>query len=187
MTGSVKLKKYLALTFLSFIFLFLLLLLFSWLSGSGIRISDGRYLGYSSSTDEMLFIEYQNTLVKQDGPYVITKGEKHLAINITSTEQQINQVTTTQVQDQVVVTADNKNKTQFSVPLRNNYARSNLIYSTEEKVLAISDVEGNFNAMVDLLSASGVINESLAWSFNKGHLVLIGDMVDRGINVLPTL
>ena len=35
--------------------------------------------------------------------------------------------------------------------------------------------------------ANGVVDSSLNWIYGKGHLVLIGDMVDRGINVVPTL
>lgn len=86
-----------------------------------------------------------------------------------------------------MATADNKLKTQFKVPLRDAYPRSQLNYSTTENVLAISDIEGDFDAAVNLLIASGVIDNSLNWRFGKGHLVLIGDMVDRGTNVVPVL
>lgn len=160
---------------------------FSWFSGTGIRITDGRYLGYSQSTDEWLFIEYQNKLVKHDGPYVFVDSNKPLALRVESTEQSINKVTQSPVHGELLVTVDNKTQTQFKVPLRHSYPRSKLNYSTTESVLAISDLEGNFDAAVNLLVANGVINDSLNWIFGKGHLVLIGDMVDRGTNVVPTL
>ncbi len=160
---------------------------FSWYSGTGIRITDGRYLGYSKSTDEWLFIEYQNKLVKHDGPYVFVDSNKPLALRVASTEQSINNVTKSPAHGELLVTVDNKSQTQFKVPLRHSYPRSKLNYSTTENVLAISDLEGNFDATVNLLVANGVIKDSLDWSFGKGHLVLIGDMVDRGTNVVPTL
>jgi hypothetical protein len=41
--------------------------------------------------------------------------------------------------------------------------------------------------MVDLLLANNVINQKLEWTFETGHLVIVGDMVDRGTNVVPLL
>jgi len=40
---------------------------------------------------------------------------------------------------------------------------------------------------VHLLQVNGVIDHALNWSYSSGHLVLIGDMVDRGNNVVPLL
>lgn len=180
-------KKFLYIAATIIIILFISLCLISRFNGSGIRITDGRYLGYSQSTDEWLFIEYQNKLVKHDGPYVFIDSNDHLALRVESTAQAVNNVTKTPVRDELQVTVDNKLKTQFNVTLRHSYPRSKLNYSTTENVLAISDLEGNFDATVNLLIANRVIDDSLNWSFGKGHLVLIGDMVDRGTNVVPTL
>ena len=180
-------KKFLYIVTTVVLILFISLAGFSWYSGTGIRITDGRYLGYSKSTDEWLFIEYQNKLVKHDGPYVFVDSNKPLALRVASTEQSINNVTKSPVHGELLVTVDNKSQTQFKVPLRHSYPRSKLNYSTTENVLAISDLEGNFDATVNLLVANGVIKDSLDWGFGKGHLVLIGDMVDRGTNVVPTL
>ena len=154
---------------------------------SGIRFTDGLFLGYSKSTNEWLFFEYQNRLVKHDGPYVFVDSDKPLALRVQSTPQSINKVTKAPVLGELLVTVDNKNQTQFNVPLRHSYPRSELSYSTPENVVAISDLEGNFDATVNLLLASRVIDDTLNWSFGKGHLVVIGDIVDRGTNVVPTL
>jgi hypothetical protein len=53
-------------------------------------------------------------------------------------------------------------------------------YQTEQPIFAISDLEGNFKAFRDMLIAHQIIDEKLNWTFNSGHLVLLGDMVDRG-------
>lgn len=180
-------KKFLIIVALILLSFVILLALFSRFSGTGIRITDGRYLGYSEQTTEWLFLEYQNIPVTHDGPYVFFNSDKHLALRVDSFEQNTNNVTKSIVTDEVLVTVDNKQKTQFKVPLWHSYSRSKLEYTTSEKVLAISDIEGNFDAVVNLLTANGVIDKSLNWSFAKGHLVLIGDMVDRGTNVVPTL
>lgn len=61
------------------------------------------------------------------------------------------------------------------------------IWEQPKKFLAISDVEGKFLYMVRFLTNSGVIDKDLNWTFGKGHLICIGDMLDRGEQVTETL
>lgn len=49
-----------------------------------------------------------------------------------------------------------------------------------DRVIAISDVHGAFEAMVETLQQAGVIDEALAWSGETAHLVIVGDILDRG-------
>jgi len=181
------LKKVLNIATLITLSLLIFIVLFSRYSGTGIRVTDGRYIGYSANTAEWLFLAYQNIPVTHDGPYVFVDTNKHTSLTVETNEQEINKVKHTAIKNDVLVTVDNTHKTQFSVPIRYSYPRSQLRYSTSEKVMAISDIEGNFDVAVNLLTANGVIDSSLNWKFGKGHLVLIGDMVDRGTNVVPTL
>lgn len=58
---------------------------------------------------------------------------------------------------------------------------------TAKKVAALSDVHGQFDVMVRLLQANGVIDRDLKWSFGDGHMVVIGDMFDRGPRVTEVL
>jgi hypothetical protein len=51
------------------------------------------------------------------------------------------------------------------------------------KMLILSDIEGNFGAFRKLLQANHVIDDNFNWTFEKNHLVLIGDFVDRGTMV----
>ena len=44
----------------------------------------------------------------------------------------------------------------------------------------MADVHGAFEAMVDTLQEAGVIDEQLAWSGAATHLVIVGDILDRG-------
>ncbi|WP_440053512.1 metallophosphoesterase [Pseudoalteromonas sp. T1lg65] len=53
-------------------------------------------------------------------------------------------------------------------------------YNDNAPIIAISDLEGNFKAFRDFLQAHKVIDEQLKWQFEQGHLVLVGDLVDRG-------
>lgn len=48
------------------------------------------------------------------------------------------------------------------------------------KVVAIADVHGAHDSLVDLLKASGLVDAKLAWSGGTARLVLLGNFVDRG-------
>lgn len=56
-----------------------------------------------------------------------------------------------------------------------------------EKLVAISDIHGQYDLFVRLLYTHGVINESGDWAFGKGHLVVVGDIFDRGGEVTDLL
>ncbi|WP_286235415.1 metallophosphoesterase [Thalassotalea sediminis] len=60
-------------------------------------------------------------------------------------------------------------------------------YQDDQPILAISDIEGGYKAFRDFLITHNVIDETLAWQFGKGHLVLVGDFVDRGKSVTQVL
>jgi len=49
-----------------------------------------------------------------------------------------------------------------------------------DRVVAISDVHGAFEAMVATLGRAGVLDETLSWSGGTTHLVIVGDLLDRG-------
>lgn len=60
-------------------------------------------------------------------------------------------------------------------------------YDMPEQVFALSDIEGEFAAGRALLIAGNVIDSQYNWTFGKGHLVIPGDLFDRGVDVLPWL
>lgn len=51
--------------------------------------------------------------------------------------------------------------------------------------MVISDPHGNLECFVSILQGGGVIDEQYAWKFGKNQLVIIGDVFDRGKDVLP--
>jgi len=48
------------------------------------------------------------------------------------------------------------------------------------RVVAIADVHGAYEAMVETLTAAGILDGNLAWAGGSSRLVIVGDMVDRG-------
>jgi hypothetical protein len=175
--------------YLSGLLLFILLSIcfISWYTGMGLRVSDGKYIGYSAKTNEWLLLEYQNIPVVHDGPYVFNSNGKRFADYISGDKTSPAKLSRIDVKDSILVTVDNELNTTFEVKLKNSYPRSDLDIPSPDRYLAISDMEGDFDAMVRLLRSNGVINDALDWTYGSSHIVLIGDMVDRGINVVPLL
>ncbi|MDX3772703.1 metallophosphoesterase [Chromatiaceae bacterium AAb-1] len=58
---------------------------------------------------------------------------------------------------------------------------------TAEQVAVISDIHGQFRIMTELLQANGITDDNLNWSFGDGHLVIAGDVMDRGDKVTESL
>ncbi|MBK8507033.1 MAG: metallophosphoesterase [Saprospiraceae bacterium] len=48
------------------------------------------------------------------------------------------------------------------------------------RLLAISDIEGNFDGLVSFLQSNGVISADFDWTYGDCHLLINGDLVDRG-------
>jgi hypothetical protein len=167
-------------------FLLLALLFAVFFSSNAIRLSNGLLLGEKNG--EFYLFEYDIPFINRDGPYVFNQNGKRHSLNVKANHDSIMpDVIQTPINDYVDVTVDNKLQTQFSVPLRDQYTRSDLSIPSAGKVLVVSDLEGRFDQTVQLLTVNGVIDESLNWTFGNNHLVLNGDMVDRGENVLPIL
>ena len=53
-------------------------------------------------------------------------------------------------------------------------------FSGVERVVAVGDVHGAYGALVTTLQNAGVIDENLAWSGGRTHLISTGDLLDRG-------
>ena len=55
------------------------------------------------------------------------------------------------------------------------------------KIVALSDVHGQFDVMINLLKAHLIIDKDNHWAFGDGHMVMTGDMFDRGHQVNEVL
>jgi len=53
-------------------------------------------------------------------------------------------------------------------------------FSGVERIVAVSDIHGAYNALVTTLQEADVIDDNLAWSGGKTHFVITGDLLDRG-------
>jgi len=51
------------------------------------------------------------------------------------------------------------------------------------RIFAVSDIHGEYDALVELLRNADVVDDGLAWAWGTGHLVVAGDVFDRGDQV----
>lgn len=119
-----------------------------------------------------------------DGPYVSYKGTQVyvqyiIDDNGTKAVKEDSLPLTEKEKTSLTVLTDEPGKT-FSVTLKKVLEPEKTDYSKVSKLLAVSDIEGNFRALRRLLQANGVIDADLNWTWGNGHLVLTGDFVDRG-------
>ncbi|SDF12417.1 Calcineurin-like phosphoesterase [Mucilaginibacter pineti] len=75
----------------------------------------------------------------------------------------------------------------FSVQLKKQLLNEPGIFGPADKMLVISDMEGEFAVMRSLLLDGGVMDRNYNWTFGKGHLVVVGDHFDRGKQVTQGL
>jgi len=53
-------------------------------------------------------------------------------------------------------------------------------FSDVDRIVAVSDIHGAYDALIETLQVAEVIDEDLAWSGGKTHFVVTGDLLDRG-------
>lgn len=60
-------------------------------------------------------------------------------------------------------------------------------YDNVSKMFVVSDIHGEYGPLVELFKAADIIDEELHWSWGDGHLVVNGDIFDRGAFVTECL
>lgn len=128
----------------------------------------------------------QQSLVT-DGPYIFYKADSILIESIHNDVVQKEVFKNTQRPSSVNVAVPGSAGAFFTVPLKQNILIPATDYKKTDKVFALSDIEGNFHGLQKLLLAGGVIDEQLNWMYNNGHLVVCGDIMDRGEEVTASL
>ena len=127
-----------------------------------------------------------------DGPYITYEDDRMIIYQVRIHEGKPTVVRNVMpFQDRQTLTfscqTDSDPLLSFQFTLQPHMAIPPTEYDLPERLLAVSDIEGNFYALHALLLGNRVIDKEFNWIFGKGHLVLLGDVFDREINVLPCL
>jgi hypothetical protein len=121
--------------------------------------------------------------INNDGPYLFYKNDSTLSVNyiVGNKEQGF------KIKNQIIKTDSlfklscyyPLDSSKFEISFSNKIKKNETEYIDSEKIIAISDIESNFNTFKKFLIGNKVIDDQLNWIFGKGHLVLIGDFIDR--------
>ena len=67
------------------------------------------------------------------------------------------------------------------------YSPEKSTFNNIKKIAALSDIHGQYDLVIELFKNNKIIDDNLNWSFGKGHLVITGDIFDRGDKVNEVL
>lgn len=118
-----------------------------------------------------------------DGPYVLHQPDGKT--RIISVDRKGNIVDTTYAalpQDFTLHIIDHKGRFPFDVKLH-PVKRPDWNYPQADKVFVMSDPHGRLDCVISLLQGNHIIDKDYKWSFGNNHLVIIGDIFDRGKDV----
>lgn len=154
-----------------------------------VRFTDGSFntpenviLGYDEERGRFQIWEKKTfNLNGIDGPYIIDNN----LYRITSDNKF--ESTIIRRRDSLFVKVDNDDNDKFSFQLKDSIKLENETYNLPDKIIVISDIEGNFDAFSSFLLNNKVIDNNYNWIFGNGQLLLNGDFVDRGKNVTQVL
>lgn len=127
----------------------------------------------------------------KDGPYVFYKNDSLLSVNYIKGNQD-----TGFFLDQKDYAIHSNipafcyfplDSTSFGFSINTGFRRPINTYNDHNKILAVSDIESGFKTFRDFLINNKVIDKTLNWTFGTGHLVLVGDFMDRGFSTTQVL
>lgn len=122
-----------------------------------------------------------------DGPYLFYKGDYLYSETISKGKVEKDSVDVQNPWPSIRVPVPGKPGNFFTVALKSSLENEPSEFKAVEKMMVLSDIEGTFEGIYELLRIGGVIDEKFRWTFGKGHLVICGDMFDRGDEVTACL
>ncbi len=126
-----------------------------------------------------------------EGPYVFYETDSTVSVQYVKGDKDSGFYTRKSdyhMMDAPIVTCYNPlDSTQFEFSLRTEFNTPLTDYQDGQPIFAVSDIEGNYLAFRNFLKNNQIITEDLHWNFGHGHLVLVGDFVDRGFFVTQVL
>lgn len=109
-----------------------------------------------------------------DGPYIIGKTVRYITSDGNLIDFPLNR-------DQALtVYVPNQDKDQFQIFIRDKIEIEAEDFPLPKKLLALSDIEGNFDGLASFLINNKVVDQQFNWIFSEGHFLVNGDLVDRG-------
>ncbi len=142
-----------------------------------------------ANTSPVIYTDDDKTGLSIDGPHIFYKGDKAIVktIQLDKGNFKLNEESYPSRQDIPTLKCILDSELSFNIEIKDKITPMPSDIPEPSRLFAISDIEGNFNAFSKTLMGNGVIDQSFNWSYGDGHLVLVGDFFDRGLNVTACL
>ncbi len=130
-----------------------------------------------------------NSKAELDGPFVLYRG-RHIVVKAVENRGDEWVATATKYRQRADLNLHCFTPTSpdfFTFRLRETLKVEPEIYPLPAKILVLSDIEGDFQALKLMLTSAGVMDSQFHWTYGSGHLVLLGDFFDRGLQVTECL
>lgn len=124
---------------------------------------------------------------KADGPYILGRnGTPEKMLTVADDGKVEVQAIDPQKGTLDIEVYKNNGKKAFSFPyIRKEFAERPARVAKTGKIYALSDPHGEYDYVVKNLRENGVMDKNCDWTFGRGQFVLIGDVFDRGKDVMP--
>jgi len=117
-----------------------------------------------------------------DGPYIIYQnGKLSRFIKVDNNGKLLDTLVTLNYLNNMLISSDNS-EYRFSVGLH-EYKNDKSVIRAPEKIFVISDPHADMDSFISILKAGKIIDDNLKWVYSKNHLVISGDVFDRGDDV----
>ena len=115
-----------------------------------------------------------------DGPYILYSIDGSARVISVNGEGHVSDTTyATLPRDYSFEVVSHDGKHRFPVSLH-HVERPAWHSPQPDKLFVLSDPHGDLDSMVSLLKSWGVIDGDYRWSYGRNHLMVIGDVMDRG-------
>lgn len=121
---------------------------------------------YKIAEANLFDAEISSNSVLDDGPYIFIESD-HQGISKSI------------VSGKVVEKSVELDETNFRIEAT--------YYEGVKKIAALSDIHGQLDVFIEVLKSNNIIDDNNNWLFGDGHLVITGDIFDRGSQVTETL
>lgn len=132
-----------------------------------------------------------NIYLEKEGPYIFYDTDSTLNVNYirgNKTDGFYLDSTVHHVSDDISVTCYFPlDASSFNFKITSTFKTPKSTYADNQPIIAISDIESGYKTFRDFLITHDVIDKNLNWIYGKGHLVLVGDFMDRGFSTTQVL
>jgi len=126
-------------------------------------------------------------VVLADGPYVFWEGQRAI-VSYVKDSQVFHREINTQGQTQITLNCPELNQTLVVSPQAPLIEPD--VYQNVAKIFVVSDIHGQYQSFSQMLQAHRIItiaDTHVSWTWGDGHLVILGDIFDRGQHVTECL